>query len=278
LTKKATFLRRVRSYLEPLGAQAKKWPESAFVTFTEDFLYQIAVAADFEAGVLGHAVQTVREFIPIIDAQSFRGEARFRLAEIVSLICSYEPILSDHGAYRLDLIPKPETAAQVWNLIENAEFGALVEMAGRIGYLNHPAVAYRRIRKAAKQFFTKPKTAKLFALATSAADLAGAKCITEKAKSIADLVNVSGRAAFCPPFIDLGAAQIGVYRLALSDGYVEATPPEGAILVFEHSRGGRVSHSWLNAGEELKLQKEEHDIDSSRAKLQEARLALKRFI
>jgi hypothetical protein len=275
---KGDVLRRVRSYLEPLVAQAKKWPETAFVGFAEDFLYQVALGTDFKAGVLGHSVGTVRDFVPIVDPQSFRGEARFRLAEIVSVICSYEPNRNDHGAYRFDLVPSPESSAQIWDLIENAEFGSLVAMAGRIGYLRHPAVAFRRLRSTARKFFKKPETAKLFALAASAAELAGAKSIIEKAKSIASLVNIADRAAFCPPFIDLGSAQIGVYRLALADAYAHATPPDGAILVFEHSRGGKVSHSWLNVGEELKLQKEEHDIDSSRAKLLEARSALKRFI
>jgi hypothetical protein len=69
-----------------------------------------------------------------------------------------------------------------------------------------------------------------------------------------------------------------VYRLALADKYIHATPPAGTILVFEHSGRGRVSRSWLNVGEELKLQKEEHDIDRSRAELLEARSALRRFV
>ena len=93
----------------------------------------------------------------------------------------------------------------------------------------------------------------MFTLATSVAELAGAKSITEKAKSIAALVTESGKAPFCPPFIDLGSAQIGVYRLALAAAHVQATPPRGAILVFEHSRRGKLSCSWLNVGEELKL-------------------------
>jgi hypothetical protein len=276
--RKGDVLRRVRNYLEPLGAQARKWPEDAFVGFAEDFLYQVALGTDFKAGIAGDAVGTVRGFVPIIDPQSFSGEAKFRLAEIVSVICGYEPTLNDHGAYRFDLVPSPGASAQIWDLIENAEFGTLVAMAGRIGYLKHPAVAFRRLRTTARKFFKRPETAKLFALAASAAELAGAKSITEKTKTTASLLNISDRTAFCPPFVDLGAAQIGVYRLTLADAYVNATPPDGAILAFEHSRGGKLSHSWLNVGEELKLQREEQDIDGSRAKLLEARSALRRFV
>jgi hypothetical protein len=273
--RKGKTLRRVRDYLEPLAAQAHKWPESAFVSCAEDFLYQLAVATDFRAGVAGHAIQTVRGFVPIINPQSFRGEAKFRLAEAVSLICSYEPNLSDHGAYRLDLVPKPEASAQIWDLVENAEFGALVAMGGRIGYLTRPAVAFRRLRKAARTFFKKPETARIFTLATSVAELAGAKPIGDKAKSIAALATESGNAAFCPPFVDLGSASIGVYRLALAAAH--AGPPSGAILIFEHSRDGNVSHSWLNVGEELNLEREERDVEGSRARLLRARAALEQF-
>src|SRR5271167_4452143 len=76
--KKGHVLQRVRSYLEPVVAQAKKWPENAFVALAEDFLYQLALATDSRAGIVGHAVQTVRDFVPILDPQSFRGEAKFR--------------------------------------------------------------------------------------------------------------------------------------------------------------------------------------------------------
>ncbi len=276
--KKGHVLQRVRSYLEPLAAQAKKWPENAFVAFAEDFLYQLALATDFRAGIVGHALQTVHEFVPILDLQSFRGEAKFRLAETISLICSYEPNLSDHGAYRFDLVPRPESSAQIWDLIESAEFGTVVAIGGRLGYLKHPAITFRRLRNAARTFFRRPETARMFTLATSVAELAGAKSITEKAKGIAALVTESGSAPFCPPFIDLGPAQIGVYRLALAAAHVQATPPRGAILVFEHSRRGKLSLSWLNVGEELKLQREEQDVDSCRAKLLKARSALERFV
>lgn len=278
IDKNGNVLRRVRSYLEPLSAQSRKWPETVFAAFAEGFLYQVALATDYKAGILGNAVQAVRGFVPIIDPQSFRGEAKFRLAEIVSLICSYEPNLSDHGAYRIDLIPTPDSAVQIWELIENAEFSTLVALAGRIGYLKHPKVAFRRLRSAAKQFFVKPETAKMFAAATSLAELAGAKSLTDKVKGISSLFSTSDRLAFCPPFIDLGAAEIGIYRFALASAYPNATAPDGAIVVFEHSRHGKISHSWLNVGEELKLQQEENDVERSRIQLLEARSALKRFV
>src|SRR4051812_22253386 len=41
---KGETLRRVREYLAPLRSQASKWPEDAFVSFAETFLYQAAIA------------------------------------------------------------------------------------------------------------------------------------------------------------------------------------------------------------------------------------------
>ncbi len=273
--KKGNTLERVRNYLEPLVAQAERWPEEAFVSQAEGFLYHLAIATDFRAGIVGHTVQTLREFVPIIDPQSFHGEAKFRLAELVSLICSYEPNLSDHGAYRLDSVPKPEASTQIWELIENAEFGEVVAMGGRIGYLMNPATAFRRLRKAARTFFKKPATARFFTIASSVAELAGAKSISDKAKDVAALVNESGSTPFCPPFIDLGPAKLGVYRVAL--GAAHATPPSGTILMFQSSRRGAVSHSWLHVGEEMKLHREERDVHRFKAGLLQARSALKRF-
>jgi hypothetical protein len=81
--RKGEVLRRVRNYLEPLGAQAKKWPENAFVGFAEGFLYQVALGTDFKAGILGNAVGTMRDFVPIVDPQSFSGEARLTTERIV---------------------------------------------------------------------------------------------------------------------------------------------------------------------------------------------------
>jgi hypothetical protein len=276
--KRGEVLQRVRSYLEPLVAQAKKWPEDAFVGFAESFLYQVALGTDFTAGIVSHAVETVRGFIPMLDPQFCRGKARFRLAEIVSLICSYEPDLTDHGAYRLDLVPKTETAPQIWKLIESAEFGAIVAAPGRIGYLKRPMVALRRLRKATRDFIGRPETAKLLRLATTTADFAGAKTVVESSKGIVELLGTSDSRPFCPPFMDLGPAQMGLYRVALADAFPGAVPPERTIFVFEHPLGGRVSHSWLNVGEELKLEHEAQDIRGRQEASSKARSAQTRFI
>lgn len=276
--RKGDTLRRVRGYLEPLVAQAKKWPEDAFLQCAEEFLYQVALASRHKAGISGNAVGTVRGFVPILDARTFHGEARFRLGEIVSLVCAYESELNDHGAYRFDLVPRAEASVDIWKIVENTEFASLVAASGQIGYLKHPAVAFRRLRKPARHFFARPEIAKLFSLATTAANIAGANSIGEKAKNLGTLVTDLDSRPFCPPFVNLGSAELGVYRLALADAFVGATSPDGTILAFEHSRCGRTSMSWLNSGEESKLQTEEQNIVGLKAEVVEARSALKKLV
>jgi hypothetical protein len=270
-------LGRIRSYLEPLRKQAQKWPETAFVAFAEDFLYRLGLAMDFEAGILGNAAETLRTFVPILDARAFKGEAKFRLAEIASLICSYEPNLMEHGAFQTEVASQDKAKPSVWNFIEMTEFVALVAASGRLGYLRHPNIGMRRVRKAAREFFGKAEVAKVFRLVSTTADLAGAKFLAEKAKGLIELFDKSTNSSFHPPFINLGAAEMGVYQAALTETFPDATPPPGLIMAFEGTRGGKASLSWLNIGEEMKLELEEQGMAHRVNKLQEARSALKRL-
>jgi len=95
--------KRVVEYLRPLGRQARKWPENAFVSFALQFLYELTLASKYKAGVATDSVNVVRGFVPIIDPTVFTHEARFRLAELLALICRYDPAAPDHIAYRTDV-------------------------------------------------------------------------------------------------------------------------------------------------------------------------------
>ncbi len=97
-----TVLARVRDYVHPLQRQAQKWPEDAFVEFAEDFLYEVLVATSQRAGILSDSASVLREFVAIVDPTQFAGEARFRLAEICRMVCSYKPAVIDHGQYVID--------------------------------------------------------------------------------------------------------------------------------------------------------------------------------
>src|SRR5438105_5076983 len=85
INKNGETLANVRDYLSPLVSQASEWPEDAFVSFAEGFLYQMALGAKHRSGILATSVEVLRGFVPIIRSERFHGEGRFRLAEVVAL-------------------------------------------------------------------------------------------------------------------------------------------------------------------------------------------------
>jgi hypothetical protein len=63
------LLNRVREFLGPLHLQTRRWPEDAFISFSEGFLYQILLATKHKAGILDNTVQNLREFVPILNSR-----------------------------------------------------------------------------------------------------------------------------------------------------------------------------------------------------------------
>jgi hypothetical protein len=277
IDKGGEVLRRVRDYLQPLTASVSEWPETAFVQYLEDFLYQSALGAKYRAGILADSVEVLRGFVPIIRPQHFKGEARFRAAEVVALICSYEPHDLEHGSLRLDAPAEGGFSSAVWRLLDNAEYRAMVSVSGRLGYLKHPLVGLKRLQHVIQQFFGREDAKAILSVAKATADLAGAgRAATAATQVIETLVNVNG--SFRPPFVGLGPARLGVYRVALADGYPDAAPPAGTIMVFERSRAGVVGRSWLNVGEELKLAHEAARPEGRKGGFVKAKSAQERFL
>jgi hypothetical protein len=274
--KDGEIIGRIRNYLDPLRAQARKWPEDAFVGFTESFLYHLALGAKHKAGILDNSVQTVLGFVPILDFREFRGEAKFRLAEICSLICTYEPAVVEHGNCRVDLSCQTATSTDVWELLNLAEFRTLLATSGKLGYLKHPTVGLRRLGTAIRTFVTHPKAKPFLGLASTAANISGVS-VAEKIGRMVEQVGGFFGEPFRPPFMSLGPAEMGIYRVALQSRFPDAVPPQGTILNFEHMRCGYRGVSWLNVGEEHKLEREAIDLARPKKKLLEARAALNRL-
>ena len=251
-----SVLRQVRDYLAPLKSQAGKWPETAFVHAAEGFLYQLALGARRKAGILDDVVQSFRGFVPIVNPQLLHGEARFRLAELSALVCSYEPECIEHGAYRIDRACEG-SSLNVWKVLNTAEFRSVISASGRLGYLKHPRVALKRVRDLMREFLARPDAKKLLTLANTTAELAGAGKTVDTLSSIAEQFGASGDGRpFHPPFISLGPAGLGVYRVTLAEALIGAVPPDGTIVLYERSRGGIIGHEWVNTGEENKRQLE----------------------
>ena len=67
---------RVIEYLRPLGQQARKWPEDAFVGFMVDFLYEVALASKYKTPIASNRIGVVRQFVPIIESLASLGGKR----------------------------------------------------------------------------------------------------------------------------------------------------------------------------------------------------------
>lgn len=263
---------RVVDYLRPLGLQAKKWPEDAFLQSMVDFLYEVALASKYKSPIASSSIHVVRGFIPIIDPREFNGEARFRLAECISLICDYDADVIEHGNLQVDTPRSVSSPPDLWKFLDFAEFHELEAATGALGYVEVPSVGLRRLRYAIRDLFKRPDVKPLLSTAGIAADLAGAKQI-EKIGKMVETLGLLSMEHFRPPFIPLGPVELGLYRSALAEASPEAEPPEGAILMFEGKRGV----SWLGVGEELKLEIEQADLAGTKARVDAARAAMSRF-
>jgi hypothetical protein len=274
--KNGAILDSVREYLEPLVAQAREWPENAFVSFSEGFLYLLALGAKHRSGILATSVEMLRGFVPIIRPNHFKGEARFRLAELVALVCSYEPHSLEHGSFQLETPSSDSFSPAVWSLLDSAQFRDVVSASGKLGYLKHPLVGLKRLQAIIHNFFGRKDTQKMLSLAATTADLAGAGTAAKAAENFFERLGAHTD-SFRPPFLSLGSAELGIYRAALADTHPNAIPPPGTIMVFEHSRAGKLGHSWLSVGEEEKLEREAAQPKRLKESFLKAKAAQQRF-
>jgi hypothetical protein len=263
---------RVVDYIGPLRLHAKKWPEDAFVRFMVDFLYEVTLASKYKSPIASSSIHGVREFVPIIDPREFNGEARFRLAECISLICDYDADVIEHGNLQVDAPHSVSNPPDIWKFLDFAEFRELEAATGALGYLEVPSVGLRRLRYAISDFFKRPDTKPMLSTAGVVADLAGVKQ-AEKIGKMFESLGLLSMEHFRPPFIPFGPVELGLYRSALAEVSPEAEPPEGAILMFERKGGV----SWLNVGDELKLEREAADLMGTKARVDAARAAMSRF-
>ena len=249
-----SVLQQVRSFLDPLVAQAMKWPENAFVNFAEGFLYQVALAHSHRAGIVSSKINIMREFVPIISTASFRGEARYRLAELIGVIATYEPIEIPHAL----LTPVDRAlASRIDEILEVAEFKHVVAASGWVGVARKPRLAVARLWRHFRALLSKPQVSTTLGFVSAAGDIGGALVVGTAISKMNDLVSRGEKREFAPPFVPLGSAQLGIYRRALLSRHPDAVPPPGSIMLFEGTRGDRTGASWLSVGEESKLFDEE---------------------
>jgi hypothetical protein len=267
------LLSEVREYLKPLARQAKKWPEDAFVSLALDFLYGVSLGLTHRAGVLSTSASVMRDFVPIVDPTVFTGEARFRLAELFRLICSYEPAVVDSGLFQID-IPHGDTSNAL-SIMEDAKFKELVVASGRIGYLKHPILELKNLKKRFVKLMARPVVKGTMTLASTAVDAAGGAGMGAAVVKAIGIATPGSGGQFNPPFISLGPTELSLYGAVLREQMPGAIPPPGQIMAFRRRSG----YSWLSVGEDDKLAREAAAGDAPRlAKHAEALAALDDFL
>jgi hypothetical protein len=273
---KGKILSRIREYLQPLRDQAKKWPETAFAGFVEDPLYHLAIACKYNASVCEGGLVNAHSFIGIIDPTVFRGEARFRLSELSFLLTRYYPMCIGRLAVS-GLVADDEVRKILSNILDSAEFEKVVASEGRLGYLKYPDVGLRRLKKAVVSLASRQgfKTAVKAGIAVS--EFSPPPANLSVLKDI--LPGEHDKRPHSPLFLDLPPSTAAtIARSALAEAYPQAIPLRRTLYVNEYARGGRVSHAWLNKGEEKKLlENPRRDLAYRIEKARSARRALSRF-
>jgi len=271
--KNGALFSQVREYLKPLARQAKKWPEDAFVGFATDFLYGMSLGLTHRAGVLSRSASIMRDFVPIIDPTQFTGEARFRLAELFRVICAYEPATVDQGLIQIE---RPHgNSSNALLIMEDAKFKELVIASGAIGYLKHPILGLKQLKRHFATLIARPVVNGTMTLASTAVDAAGGAGMAAAVVKTFGLAMPDSNQPFSPPFIWLGPAELSLYGAVLREQMPGATPPPGQIMAFRTRSG----YSWLSVGEENKLAREAAEGDAPRlAKHAEALVALDHLI
>jgi hypothetical protein len=101
----------------------------------------------------------------------------------------------------------------------------------------------------------------------------------EIAKASADVITnfADSKEAYRPPFLPLGPSIEGIYRMALASISANAQPTPNTIFSFAKYNSGGEGISWLNVGEEGKLEREAADLDGAKTKWEQAQIALARL-
>lgn len=270
-------LDRVRGFLGPLVGQASKWPENAFVAFSEDFIYRVVVAQKYRAGIAADTIQVVREFVPIINTRVFRSEARYRLAELIQVIAAYEPVDAPHAFLSAPVVDAG-SATRVDEILESAEFQRIVSTFGLLGLAKNPRLVLAKLWRQFRSLASKQAVKTTLRLASAAGYLGKLSVARDILARLADASELADSRVFSPPFLPLGSADLGIFREALATLSRTATASQGTIMVYERTCEGKRTCSWLNAGEEMKLLKEEQaGIGSRLASANAVREVQKRF-
>jgi hypothetical protein len=231
--------------------QVTKWPETAFISFAEEFIYDIALGCKYGAAVATGSIKIIWEFIPIINLSAFRGEARHRLSEIIFLASRYAPNIM-YGNTVVGEVGNADIRKAFWKILDSSEYERVVAVEGRLGLVRNPSVLLRKLRSAILDLTTRGEFKGVIKAGTSVAEFARLPLLGSGLGTLAD--TLKRKPGFAPPLFDLPLkTQYHIAISSLAESYPGSTPPKNTMFALEHARMGKVAHSWIEKGEKWKL-------------------------
>lgn len=265
----SSTLRRIDQFLEPISEQADEWPETAFASTARTFLYHLALGSNHNATAVDGDIVPLHEFLTCLSADSFEGEARYRVSQIAKLGTAYEPIQPTNVALQSHIGPRG-SGPRFRDLLESAEFADVVDARGRLGYLTNPRIGLRRLKRAIRELVSREDFSDVIAASESIASVAAGEIPAQTIRAISEIIDQD--APFYPPFTSTWPQIYDAYRVALKSVDPSAEPKSDVAFQVRRARGDRATIGWVNEEEDDRLDRPPEEAYQYReAKLREAK-------
>jgi hypothetical protein len=152
------ILKKVKIFHEPLIEQAAlnneknkdtMSNEQLFISASIDTLYQFMLACKYRAVSAATPISEVQYYIQYMNKNIFSDEALYRLSMLTYLFTRYDPIIVEKIGTISD-VAEPGIDKVLLDMIETSEFADVVAASGYFGYIRHPLIGIKRLRKAIK--------------------------------------------------------------------------------------------------------------------------------
>lgn len=249
---RATLLRKVRRFVEPLLGQISEMDEmsteSIFVRQVIPFLYQLTVAAKYNAGTTDGWIHDITHHLHNIKFDVFKGEARARLAILAHLVTSYRPFVTAHANVR-GYESDPGMREKLFAILESTEFYDVVEKSGYLGLVRRPRVALERLRRSVVSLVSKPSVRAVARAADTVSTLAAQPILAEPLLDLAG--RAQARGGFSPPMLDLSSFRREIYYASLAEHNTACRPPPGALFQIHVHQPGICGNIWADSHAKL---------------------------
>lgn len=206
----------------------------------------MSLACKYQATSIDGDLLELQEFVPRIDKGRFQGEAKYRLAQLISLVARYEPYYIEKlGIYRH--FSEPGMSQAIQHILDSAEFADVVSAYGRLGYLRKPRTALRRLKSAIR---TLVKNREFRLVVRGVKDVSSLASKGLPAEILEDLVKTAeSDDSFSPSFGTLSPFYQSIYEATLYEKDPLCRPPPGMALSIQPYKFGVCGHIWLYEGE-----------------------------